>query len=185
MIRFIAQLIAFLALTSCAHWSYQKTEDKTTILGRSPKALSISVYGTTVRFDIPKAFEVVSCVDQPLDWQYVIYSKKQKFGFYVTLEKGFTDTALSERYQNYLNGIHDVHDPKVEMQPAAPFYLRDGTRIISYRYFSEYWGQRLVVMIPKGVYTTTFEFSASTETELESFRPIIQKVLGSFSYITK
>lgn len=175
--------IAFcILLSSCSSWRYQQTQDKTAILGRSSSALSITVGNVTANFRIPKGYQVKSCVDQPLDWHYVVFSEKQNLGFYVTLDKGFQETPLIDRYQSYLNGIHDVHDPNVKMSPASQVYLKDGSAITPYLYYSPYWQHRLVVMIPHGVYTTTFEFSAPTLTELEAQDSTIQSILRSFSY---
>jgi len=179
----LAVAVALCALlSSCATWRYQQTEDKKTILGRSPAALSIRVGQVTAHFNIPKHFRVKSCVDKPLNWHYVVYSEKETFGFYVSLDKGFDDTPLIARYQSYLEGIHDVHDPDVKMAPAPQLYLKDGSPANPYLYFSPYWNHRLVVMIPHGVYTTTFEFSSPSLAELEAQIPTIQSVLRSFSY---
>jgi hypothetical protein len=166
-------------LSSCSHWRYQ-TIDKTTTLGRSSTTLSITIGKVTASFRIPKGFKVKSCADQHLDSHYLVFSKNQKLGFTVFLYKGFSDTPLVERHQKYLDGIHGTHDDDVVMSPAPKLYLKDGSTVTPYLYFSPYWGHRLVVKITYGVYTTTFEFSSSKD--LETRRPTIESVIRSFSY---
>ena len=45
------------------------------------------------------------------------------------------------------------------MTAERPFRLQDGRGLTPRRYFSDYWGQRLVLFIPEREYTCEFEFS--------------------------
>ena len=96
---------------------------------------------------------------------------------------GVSLDAITSDYEGYLQGIHDVYDKDVKMLPSESLELSDGSKIVPYEYFSPYWGYRLVVKIPKGNFTTTFEFYAQTKSELQKQRKMIAKITESFRYL--
>ncbi len=158
-------------------WQYQDTYDKSVRLGRSTNALSIAREGVTAYFLIPSDCGVKSCADGPLNWHYGVYSKAKGLSFGVSLDEGIGD------YEDYLAGIYDVYDDDVRMLPSDSLKLNDGSKIVPYEYFSPYWGHRLMVKIPKGEFSTTFEFYAKTRSGLEQQRVMIERIIESFRYV--
>lgn len=168
------------ALTSCASWHYRKTEDQKTTFGRSGQSLSLAEGNVKVSFQVPSGWKITSALDEPMDWDYAADAPNNKIGFGVSLEAQKSSLTIAERQQAYLKNVHQLYDPKVRLTKAATVTLPDGRTIPSYRYTSSYWGERIVVIIPEGLYATTFEFSNRDQKSLQGQEGAIQKILSTY-----
>jgi hypothetical protein len=174
-----------LSLASCAStggsWHYQSSDDKTITHGRAGQDLSIQSEGVTVQFRVPDGWKIVDSFEEPLDWDFAANAPhdERQFGVVVRADKkpGSSAKAL---YQDYLKEVHQLYDPKVRMTPEAPFTLKDGRSITPWRFSSQYWKERLVIIIPEGKAMTIFEFTAPTLESLKSSRGLIQQMLASY-----
>ena len=146
----------------------------------SGKNLSLKEKGVSVQVTAPSGWTVVSSKDEPLDWNYAgDPPTKDGRQFGVRLDEVGPHAATD--YQAYLKNVHQLYDPKVRMAPEAPFTLKDGRKITPYRYYSKYWQQRLVIIIPEGNAATVFEFTAPTLESLRGSRELIQQMLNTYS----
>jgi hypothetical protein len=143
------------------------------------KTLSLKEGTVSVSLDAPSGWTVVSSKDEPLDWNYAASAPKgdeRELG--VRLDEVGPHAATT--YQDYLKNVHQLYDPKVLMAPEAPFTLKDGRRITPYRYYSAYWKQRLVIIIPEGKAATVLEFTAPTLASLRGSHVLIQQMLDTY-----
>jgi hypothetical protein len=178
---FVAALA--LGLASCASsggWHYQSSDDKTLTHGRAGQDLSIQSEGVTVQFRVPDGWKIADSFEEPLDWDFAANAPRDERQFGVVVRADKPGSTEKSRYQDYLKNVHQLYDPKVRMTPEAPFKLKDGRFITPYRFFSEYWKQRLVIIIPEGKAMTIFEFTAPTQESLKSSRDLIQRMLAAY-----
>ena len=143
------------------------------------KNLSLKEGAVSVQLAAPSGWTVVSSKDEPLDWNYAgDPPTKDGRQFGVRLDEVGPHAATT--YQAYLKNVHQLYDPKVRMAPEAPFTLKDGRKITPYRYYSTYWQQRLVIIIPEGKAATVLEFTAPTLESLRSSHALIQQMLDTY-----
>jgi hypothetical protein len=108
------------------------------------------------------------------------------FGLDFTVDDNPRKETVAEQYASYLKSIRTSADDKVQMRHEARFRLPDERELTPYRYFSDYWGQRLVLIIPEHEYTCRFEFSAhSSLAALRGSHGAIQRILESYRCIPK
>jgi len=169
-----------------AQWSYKTTQDGQYRLGRNGSDLSVEFRAIIVTFHVPENWQILACTEEPMDW---IYSTGSPTGlsldFRVGPSTGLGENpgrlSLPEQYRRYLKAIHAVYDDKVKMSPETPFHLPDGRRLTPRRYFSDYWGQRLVLLVPEGEDTCEFEFAAKGSLSgLRASHDAIQHILDSY-----
>ena len=193
--RIVKTSIVFFAsisfLTGCSSWHYKTTLDHQWKIGRSGQRISIESQGLIAKLQVPRGWHIVACTDQPMDCLVAAGSNSKGVGF--DLNEGAWDgksLSVEEQYKNNLETIQHHSDPAVQMVSVPPFHLRDGRELPAYRYFSDYWGQRLAVFIPEGNETVCLEFSshrskASALKDLESSYGEIQKILDGYSCTRK
>jgi hypothetical protein len=181
---FLALLLS-VSLAS-AQWSYKTTQDGQYRLGRNGSDLSVEFRTIIVTFRVPQNWQIFACTEEPMDW---IYSTASPTGFSLDFRVGpITGLGenpdrlpLPEQYRRYLKAIHAVYDEEVKMSPETPFHLHDGRRLTPRRYFSDYWGQRLVLLVPEGENTCEFEFTAKWSLSgIRASHDAIQHILDSY-----
>ena len=169
-----------------AQWSYKTTQDGQYRLGRNGSDLSVEFRAIIVTFHLPENWQIFACTDEPMDW---IYSTVSPSGFSLDFRVGPGNgsgenpdrVSLPELYRRYLKSIHAVYDDMVKMSRETPLHLPDGRRLTPHRYFSDYWGQRLVLLVPEGKETCEFEFSAKGSLSgLRASHDAIQHILDSY-----
>jgi hypothetical protein len=144
------------------------------------KTLNLKEGTVSVNLVAPSGWTVVNSKDEPLDWNYAASAPKddgREFG--VRLDEVGAHAATT--YQDYLKNVHQLYDPKVRMAPEATFTLKDGRKITPYRYYSTYWKERLVIIIPEGKAATVLEFTAPTLASLRGSHELIQQMLSTYS----
>jgi len=167
--------------TANAEWSYKTTQDGQYKLGRNGSNLSVEVRNMIVTFRVPDEWRVSACTDEPMDCIFSAGSSPSGLSVAFSIYQESRNLSLPEQYLSYLEGIHAHNDPKVRMSPEAPFRLSDGRKLTPHRYFSDYWGQRLVLLIPEGDYTCEFEFTAKRSlSALRASHNAIQQILDSY-----
>jgi hypothetical protein len=183
----LAFLLVIAAVTEAsADWSYKTTQDGQYKLGRNGSNLSVEVRTMTVSFRVPSDWHVYACTDEPMNSIYSAGTPASAFGLDFTVEENPHKQSVAEQYRSYLKFIRGSADDKVQMRPEAPFRLPDKRQLTPYRYFSDYWGQRLVVLIPEREYTCRFEFSAhSSLAALRASHSAIHRILQSYRCIPK
>ena len=140
----------------------------------------------TVSFRVPPDWRVYACTDEPMNSIFSAGSPVSHFSLDFNVDENSRKLSLAEQYRSYLDFIRAHADDKVQMRREAKFRLPDGRQLTPYRYFSEYWGQRLVLLIPEGDYTCQFEFSArSSLAALRGSHTAIQQVLQSYRCVHK
>ena len=168
----------FLAAITLAFASCASTGSSTSNGGG--KNLSLKEGSVSVQVTAPFGWKIVSSKDEPLDWNYAGDPPTQdgrQFG--VRLDEVGPHAATD--YPTYLKNVHQLYDPKVRMAPEAAFTLKDGRKITPQRYYSKYWQQRLVIIIPEGKAATVFEFTAPTLESLRSSHELIQQMLNTYT----
>jgi hypothetical protein len=139
-----------------------------------------------VTFRVPPKWNVSACTDEPMDCIFSAESSPNGLSLAFSLDRNFRSQSLSQQYRSYLDGIHGGADPKVEMRAEAPFRLPDGRQLTPQRYFSDYWGQRLVLLIPEGDYTCEFEFTAGRSlSAIRASHDAIQSILDTYTCTRK
>jgi hypothetical protein len=167
--------------TADAEWSYKTTQDGQYKLGRNGPNLSVEVRNMIVTFHVPSEWRVSACTDEPMDCIFSAGSSPNGLSLAFSVYEDSRNPSLAQKYRSHLEGIHAHADPKVRMHAEAPFRLADGRQLTPYRYFSDYWGQRLVLLIPEGQYTCEFEFTARRSLPaLRASHGAIQQVLDSY-----
>lgn len=161
-------------------WKYETTPDKKVLLGRKETSVSIKTEGVTVRFDVPKGWKIVSCVEQRMVWHYVASAPDASLAFGVKIVRFKGNPPLEDRYSNYLAGLQQGYDPNIVMAVDQPF-LVNGKTVSAYRYYSQGWGQRIVVMIPNGEVTTVFEFIVPPVLMTPAQHTFLQKIISTYS----
>ena len=165
-----------------AQWTYKTTQDGQYKLGRNGSNLRAEVGTMVVAFRVPPEWRVSACTDEPMDCIFSAGSSPNSLSLAFSLYQDSRKLSLSQRYRRYLEGIHAHADTKVGMRAESPYCLPDGRRITPYRYFSDYWGQRLVVLIPEGDYTSEFEFTARRSlSALRASHGTVQQILDSYT----
>jgi hypothetical protein len=179
--RTFALLLVIAAASGAkADWSYKTTQDHQYKLGRNGPDLSVEVRTMIVSFRVPPDWHVSACTDGPMNSIFSAGGQVSPFGLDFTVEEP------SRNYRSYLKFIRAHYDDKVEMRPEAEFTLPDGRKLTPYRYFSDYWGQRLVLLIPEADYTCQFEFTAlSSLAALRGSHTAMQRILDSYRCIHK
>lgn len=180
-VSFGVSIIASSCSPVATHLRYRTTADRAAIIAHSERTCSIQTLGILVSFKAPPGWPVLDCVDQPLDWHFVASSPDSKVSFGMRVVGFGGDLPILQQYQSYLEGIHRHNDDQVQMAPEAPLRLSDGREVVPYRYYSDYWKERLVVMIPEGGPTTIFEFDAPDLATLQSLRDTIREVIYSYA----
>jgi hypothetical protein len=177
-------LLALIAAVSAAEaqWSYKTTQDGQYRLGRNGPNLRAEIRTMIVTFRVPSAWHVSACTDEPMDCIFSAGSSPNGLSLAFSLYQDSRKLSLSQQYRSHLDGIHAHADRKVQMRSEAPFRLPDGRQVIPHRYFSDYWGQRLVLLIPEGDYTCEFEFTARRSLSgLRASHDAIQSILDSYT----
>jgi hypothetical protein len=181
----ILSVALVLGLASCStqsgSWKYQSSDDKSITHGRAGQDLSIQSEGVTVQFCVPEGWKIVDSFEEPLDWDFAADAPHDAREFGVVVRKDKRGRTAQGRYEDYLKNVHDLYDTKVRMVPDDPFVLKDGRTLTPYRYYSEYWKQRLVIILPQDGAMTIFEFTAPTLESLKSSHEAIQQMLGSYT----
>ena len=164
-----------------AQWSYKTTQDGQYKLGRNGPDLSVEVRTIIVSFRVPESWQVLACTDEPMDFIYSAWSSPSRLSLAFRVSENSRRLSLREHYRSYLEGIHAHYDDEVKMSAETPFQLHDGRRLTPRRYFSDYWGQRLVLFILEGEYTCEFEFTAKRSlSRLRASHDAIQHILDSY-----
>jgi hypothetical protein len=174
-------LVIAVVTTGKADWSYKTTQDGQYTLGRNGPQLSVEVRTMTISFRVPPDWNVSACTDEPMNSIFSAGSTASPFTLDFIVQQNSRKLSLVEQYRSHLKFIRGFADPKVQMRPETRFGLPDGRKLTPHRYFSEYWGQRLVLLIPEGEYTCQFEFSASSLTALRASHNAIQRILQSYT----
>ena len=145
-------LLALLFSVSVANaqWSYKTTQDRQYKLGRNGPNLSAEVRTMIVTFRVPPEWRITACTDEPMDCIFSAGSSPNGLSLAFSLYQDSPKVSLPERYRRYLQSIHAHADRDVRMSAESAFRLPDGRQVTPYRYFSDYWGQRLVLLIPEG-----------------------------------
>jgi hypothetical protein len=139
-----------------------------------------------VSFRVPSGWRVYACTDEPMNCIFSTGSSPDGLSLDFTVEQNSRKQSLPQQYRSYLDFLRAHADDKVQMRPEARFRLPDGRQHIPYRYFSDYWGQRLVLLIPEGEYTCQFEFSARRSlSALRASHQAIQQIIDSYRCIHK
>ena len=181
--------ISFLA--GCSTWHYKTTQDHQLKLGRSGQRISIESRGLIAQLQVPKGWTIWACTDQPMDSIFSAGSNSKGVGFDLQeVDYGGRSLTVEEQYKDDLEAIQHHSDPNVQMVAVPPFHLKDGRELPAYRYFSDYWGQRLEVIIPEGKESVSLEFSSSKRDssalkDLESSYGDIQEILNTYKCIRK
>ncbi len=185
--RITLALLAVIAATAAkADWSYKTTQDGQYKLGRNGPDLSVEVRTMTVSFRVPPDWRVYACTDEPMNSIFSAGSPASPFALDFTVEENPRKQNIAEQYRTYLKFIRTSADEDVQMRPEAPFRLPAGRQLTPYRYFSDYWGQRLVLVIPEGEYTCRFEFSGRASVAvLRASHSSIQNILQSYRCLPK
>ena len=180
-------MLLFSISAANAQWSYQTTQDGQYRLGRNGSDLSVEFRAIIVTFHVPENWRILACTEEPMDW---IYSTGSPSGLSLDFRVGSSTglgkhpgrLPLPEQYRRYLEQIHAHYDDEVKMSPeATPFHLPDGRRLTPRRYFSDYWDQRLVLLVPEGEDTCEFEFSSRRSLSgLRASHDAIQHILDSY-----
>ena len=176
-------LFALIAVSGAAdaQWSYKTTQDGQYKLGRNGPNLSAEVRTIIVTFRVPEEWRVSACTDERMDCIFSAGSSPSGLSLAFSIYQDSRNLSLPHQYRSHLEGIHAHNDPKVRMSPEVPFRLSDGRRLTPHRYFSDYWGQRLVLLIPEGDYTCEFEFTAKRSLSvLRASHNAIQQILDSY-----
>jgi len=176
-------LLAFLFAVGAvdAEWTYKTTEDGQFKLGRDGPNLSVEFRSIIVTFRVPDDWQISSCIDEPMDFIFTADSSPKGLSLAFTVDANASHLSLARLYDSHLKHIHEYYDDKVRMTAEAPFRLRDGRRLTPRRYFSDYWGQRLVLLIPEGDYTCQFEFTGRRSlSDLRDSHAAIQRILDSY-----
>ena len=180
---FYAYLLVLLfgASATAGEWTYKTTEDGQFKLGRNGPNLSVEVRSMTVTFRVPEDWQITSCIDEPMDFIFAADSPANDLSLAFTMDKNVRHLSPAGQYNSHLEHIRTVYDDKVQMSTERPFRLHDGRRLTPHRYFSDYWGQRLVLFIPEGEYICEFEFSAKRSlSDLRKSHDAIQRILDSY-----
>ena len=169
-----------------AQWTYKTTQDRQLRLGRNGPNLSAEVRTMIVTFRVPENWRVSACTDEPMDCVFTAGLSSNGLGLAFSLYRDRPNLSLPQRYRSYLEGIHEHADDKVRMSVEGPFRLPDGRSLTPRRYFSNYWGQRLVLLIPQGEYTCEFEFTVKRSLSgLRASHQAIQSILDSYQCVKK
>lgn len=182
---FASLAVIAVVTTGKADWSYKTTQDGQYTLGRNDPEVSVEARTMTVSFRVPPDWSISACTDQPMNSIFSAGSTASPFTLDFIIQENSRKLSLAEQYRSYLKFIHGFADDEVQMRPEAKFRLPDGRKLTPRHYFSEYWGQRLVLLIPEGEYTCQFEFSASSLTALRASHNAIQEILQSYKRIQK
>ena len=167
-----------------AQWTYKTTEDHQFKLGRNGPNLSVEVRTIIVTFRVPENWRVSACTDEPMDCIFSAGSSPNGLGLAFSVYRDTSNLSLSQRYRSYLEGIHEHADDRVRMSAEPPFRLSDGRSLTPRRYFSDYWGQRLVLLIPQREYTCEFKFTAKRSfSGLRASHQAIQSILESYKCV--
>jgi hypothetical protein len=164
-----------------AEWTYKTTEDGQFKLGRDGSNLSVEVRSMMVTFRVPENWHITSCIDEPMDFIFAADSSSNNRSLAFTIDKNGRPMSLPRQYTSHLAHLRTVYDDKIQMRAEKPFRLHDGRLLTPQRYFSDYWGQRLVLFIPEGEYTCEFEFSGKKSlSDLRKSHNSIQRILDSY-----
>jgi len=164
-----------------ADWSYKTTQDGQFKLGRDGPNLSVEFRSIIATFRVPEDWQISSCVDEPMDFIFAAGPSPNGLSLAFTIDENARHLSLPRQYSSHLKHIQTVYDDKVRMSAETPFQLRDGRRLTPHRYFSDYWGQRLVLLIPEDEYTCQFEFTARRSlSDLRESHAAIQRLLDSY-----
>jgi hypothetical protein len=164
-----------------AQWSYKTTQDGQFKLGRDGPNLSVEVRSMIVTFCVPEDWQISSCIDEPMDFIFSAGSSPNGLSLAFTIDENARHLSVPRQYSSHLKHIHAVYDDKVRVSAETPLQLRDGRLLTPRRYFSDYWGQRLVLLIPENEYTCEFEFTARRSlSDLRKSHAAIQRILDSY-----
>jgi hypothetical protein len=179
-------LLVITGSNASAWWSYETTPDGKSKLGRNGSSLSVEVGKIMVWFRVPKSWRVYACTKEPMDTAFSTGDPKGRLSADFTLYEDSRSLPEPELYRNYLEGRQSHNDPKIRMRTEAPFQLPDGRRLTPRRFFSAYWGQRMVLLIPEGGYTCEFVFTAGNSVDgLRKSHGEIQQILSSYKCLHK
>lgn len=163
-------------------WTYQKTGDGQVALGRAAKAISLEVNGGRTEFKLPEGVTAISAVDEPMDWLYSLLREGTEVQVGIITGPAKPGEKVEDAFKQYLESIHQMHDPKVTMALGPEFTLPGGRKVPSMIYSSEYWKNRLVVIIPEERVRTMLELGAGSPDDLKKETPVLEQLLAGYQY---
>lgn len=137
--------------------------------------------GVTVKMHAPVGWKLITSKEEPLDWNAVATAPGGKVEFGVDLRAGFAGLNPRQQYEKYLAEVHKTYDPKVRIAEEPPIKLPDGRTLTPYRFFSDYWKERLTVIVPEGKMVTLFELDTPSKSALAASRAAVKAIFASYS----
>ena len=189
--RTLRQLLpatAAIVLTACSSAptsKLQRTQDGTTALGRVDDGFRVVAYGSDFTMAPPRGWHTVFATEQPLDAHVVCGAPDGKRLANIVIWDGSrVPTAAEVRpgpsAEAYLQMLRQSADPKIQMSRERDIILTGGRRLRVWRFYSEYWGERLYATFPAGSAVVSVEVGSlsrglplrdSMRILLESYRP--------------